>query len=91
MPEDKYYLIAVGSSFTGSTTALAFLETCKTQNKPRKVLIVEGRRDGEKYGAAHRTSAYLGLDKHNNLNSVWINEMDSVNQGLHDKEYRVKT
>jgi tricarballylate dehydrogenase len=90
MSGNTYDLIVVGSGFAGSATALAFLETCKAQSKPGRVLIVESGKDGERCGASRWTSAYLRLDKDNNLDPAWVNEMDRVSQGLHDKNYCAK-
>lgn len=85
-----YDLVVVGSGFAGSMTTLNFLEECKKLGKNGKVALIEAGKDGERCGASRWTMAYLRLDKDNQFDTHWKNEMARVSEGLADQEYCLK-
>lgn len=83
----SYDLVVVGSGFAGSMTTLNFLEECKKLGKSGKVALIEAGQEGERCGASRWTMAYLRLDKDNQFDSDWKNEMALVSNGLADQAY----
>jgi succinate dehydrogenase/fumarate reductase flavoprotein subunit len=84
---NPYDLVVVGSGFAGSMTTLNFLEECKKLGKRGRVALIEAGQEGERCGASRWTMAYLRLDKDNQFDTDWKNEMHRVSEGLADQEY----
>lgn len=68
-------------------TALNFLEECKRLGKTGKVALIEAGKDGERCGASRWTMAYLRLDKDDQFDDKWKDEMALVSNGLADQDY----
>ncbi|QKX55213.1 uncharacterized protein TRUGW13939_02305 [Talaromyces rugulosus] len=83
----KYDLIVIGSGFAGCMTTLNFLEHAKDLGKMPTVALIEAGKEGERCGASRWTPAFFRLDKNNNLDSNFKNEMKLVSNGLADQAY----
>lgn len=68
-------------------TTLNFLEECNKLGKKGTVALLEAGKDGERCGASRWTMAYLRLDKDNQFDDKWKDEMRLVSKGLADQDY----
>lgn len=68
-------------------TVLNFLEQCNKLGKQGTVALLEAGKNGERCGASRWTMAYLRLDKDNQFDDKWKDEMRLVSKGLADQDY----
>ncbi len=84
---EVYDLIAVGCGAAGLSAALSFVQEASKSGRSVRVSVLEVAPFEERGGATRWTGAGLRLTASDELDPLWLGEMERVSKGLVDLDY----